>query len=61
MKKKILMTSDTFLPILGGGEIHVKNIISQFEARGFNVELITTEGRASDYDADHNVVRSGMT
>ncbi len=53
------MTSDTFLPVLGGGEIHVKNIIEQFESRGFTVELITTEGRASDYDKDHPVIRIG--
>ena len=57
MGKKILMTSDTFLPVMGGGEIHVKNIIEQLELRGYEVPLITTEGRASDFDNTHPVVR----
>lgn len=53
------MTSDTFLPVLGGGEIHVKNIMEQFTSRGLDVELVTTEGRPSEYDKDHHVVRIG--
>lgn len=57
MNKKILMTSDTFLPVMGGGEIHVKNIIEQLESRGFEVPLITTEGRPSDFDSQHRVTR----
>lgn len=53
------MTSDTFLPVLGGGEIHVKNIIEQFESRGSQVELVTTESRSSEFDDTHHVVRIG--
>ncbi len=40
---KVLMTSDSYLPRIGGAEIHVSNLISQLRLKGNDVYLITTE------------------
>jgi len=38
---KILMTSETYLPRIGGGEIHVKNLFERLNENGNQVTLIT--------------------
>lgn len=40
---KILMTSDTYLPRLGGGEYHVYYVLTELRALGHDVRLLTTE------------------
>lgn len=40
---KILMTSDTFFPRLGGGEYHVHYVLTELRKLGHDVTLITTE------------------
>ncbi len=43
----ILMTSETFLPRMGGAEIHVANLARLLRERGHGVTLVTNEPRAS--------------
>ncbi|MEY2665225.1 MAG: hypothetical protein RLZZ480_330 [Candidatus Parcubacteria bacterium] len=38
---KILMTSETYLPRIGGGEIHVKNLFERLNESGNQVILVT--------------------
>jgi len=54
---KILMTSDTFLPEIGGAEIHVQNLIEQLSVN-HEVILLTTETQASDFDHRYKVIRT---
>lgn len=54
---KILMTSDTFLPLIGGAEIHVQNLIEELEKYGNKVVLVTNEIMVSDFDNNHSVIR----
>lgn len=54
---KILMTSDTFLPLIGGAEIHVKNLIEELEKAGHEIILVTNETEKSDFDNSHSVIR----
>lgn len=43
------MTSDTFLPLVGGGEIHVKEISENMVRMGHQVTLVTNqEGKGED-------------
>jgi len=51
------MTSDTFLPLIGGAEIHVKNLIEELEAGGHKITLVTNKAEASDFDHTHSVIR----
>jgi glycosyltransferase involved in cell wall biosynthesis len=44
---KILMTSDTYLPRLGGGEYHVHYLLRSLRARGHDITLLTTESGAT--------------
>jgi glycosyltransferase involved in cell wall biosynthesis len=37
------MTSETYAPRIGGAEIHIQNVISHLNRRGFSVCLITNE------------------
>ena len=55
---KILMTSDTFLPLIGGAEIHVQNLIEELEKDGNSIVLVTNETRVSDFDKSHSVIRT---
>lgn len=55
---KILMTSDTFLPLIGGAEIHVQNLIEELEKDGNKVLLVTNEIGVSDFDKSHSVIRT---
>jgi len=54
---KILMTSDTFLPLIGGAEIHIKNLVEELEKNGCKITLITNETKISNFDDSHSVVR----
>lgn len=45
---KILMTTDTYLPRLGGGEYHVHYLLSELRAKGHAVTLLTTEPDPDD-------------
>lgn len=40
---KILMTSETFLPAIGGAEIHIKNLLDQLKNEKHEVILITNQ------------------
>lgn len=40
---KILMTSDTYLPRLGGGEYHVHYLLRELRAQGHDVTFVTNE------------------
>ncbi len=51
------MTSDTFLPLIGGAEIHVKNLIEELEKGGHKITLVTNEIKTSDFENNHPVVR----
>ncbi len=55
---KILMTSDTFLPQIGGAEIHVQNLVENLLGAGHEVALITTETGRSNFDVGKNVTRT---
>lgn len=55
---KILMTSDTFLPLIGGAEIHVKNLIERLTTHGHQVVLLTTETELSEFDRQNIVIRT---
>lgn len=55
---KILMTSDTFLPLVGGAEIHVQNLIEELEMNEYEVVLVTNEITVSDFDKKHSVIRT---
>lgn len=54
---KILMTSDTFLPHIGGAEIHVQNLVWSLQKRGNEVTLVVNEGASSDFDRTARVIR----
>lgn len=54
---KILMTSDTFLPDIGGAEIHVKNLIENLLDLKNDIILITTQPYHSDFDNGKKIVR----
>ncbi len=54
---KILMTSDTFLPLLGGAEIHVKNLMERLSEKGHEVSLVTCQEGKSDLDSRFTVSR----
>ncbi len=54
---KILMTSDTFLPEMGGAEIHVVNIIKNLKSLGCDIELFTNEPNKSEQDVEYKVIR----
>ena len=54
---KILMTSDTFLPSIGGAEIHVQNLIDELIKGGHEATLVTNEIKRSDFDNSHSMVR----
>lgn len=40
---KILMTSETFLPAIGGAEIHIQNLLEQIKKAGHEVTLFTNQ------------------
>jgi glycosyltransferase involved in cell wall biosynthesis len=40
---KILMTSETYIPRVGGAEVHVMNLLSKLRALGHEITLITNE------------------
>lgn len=45
---KILITSDSFLPLVGGGEIHVKELCENLVHLGHQVTLITNQNGGND-------------
>lgn len=47
---KILMTSDTYLPRLGGGEYHVRYVARELSKMGHDVTLVTVEQGESPDD-----------
>ncbi len=49
---KILMTSETFIPRIGGAEIHVDNLIKALVERGHQIVLITNELSEIDYKVE---------
>lgn len=53
----ILMTSDTYLPRLGGGEYHVHYMARELRKLGHNVTLMVTEFDAWPGDHQHQVHR----
>lgn len=54
---KILMTSDTYLPRLGGGEYHVHYLLKELRAQGHDVTFVTTEKGKWEKDGLYPVVR----
>lgn len=54
---KILMTSDTFLPLLGGAELHVYNLIKKLTSYNCKVTLVTNSTGNHDFDSDYIVKR----
>lgn len=51
------MTSDTFLPEMGGAEIHVVNIIKNLKNLGCEIELLTNEANKSEQDSGYLITR----
>jgi len=58
---KILITSETFLPELGGAEIHLINLIKNLDIQGVNVTLFTNEAGESEFDKKYNVIRKAWS
>ena len=54
---KVLMTSDSFLPLVGGGEIHVKEICENLTRMGHKVTLVTNQKGVSEDNFVFKVVR----
>ncbi len=54
---KILMTSETFAPRIGGAEVHIANVIREFNARGHTVTLLTNEPGISEDSSLFKVIR----
>lgn len=57
----ILMTSDTYLPRLGGGEYHVFYLARELRKMGHDVSLIVTESGLWSEDSTHSVIRKKYT
>ncbi len=53
----ILVTSDTYLPRLGGGEYHVHYLVRELRAQGHDVTFVTNEKGAWEGDATCPVIR----
>ena len=49
---KILMTSDTYLPRLGGGEHHVHYLLRELRKLGEEVTFLTTEQGSDEHDRE---------
>src|SRR3989344_4772024 len=54
---KILMTSDTFLPLVGGGEIHVKELCENLTRLGHQVTLVTNQKGVGEDHFAFRVIR----
>jgi glycosyltransferase involved in cell wall biosynthesis len=54
---RILMTSDTYLPLLGGGEYHVRYIRDEVQKLGVQVRLVTTYPADAVTVDDADIVR----
>ncbi len=54
---KILMTSDTYLPRLGGGEHHVHYLLRELRKLGEEVTFLTTEQGSDEHDRELAVHR----
>jgi len=54
---KILMTSDTYLPSIGGGEYHVYYLAREIKGMGHEVTLFTTQKGECDDDKEMDVHR----
>ena len=55
---KILITIDSFLPTIGGAELHVFNLIKQLEKDGHSVLLFTTQPKSDElFDKQHSIIR----
>ena len=53
---KIFMTSETFLPTIGGAEIHVKEIYESIEKNKDKIKLLTLETKKSSLDKEINII-----
>lgn len=58
---KILMTSDTYLPRIGGGEYHVHYLAKELRARGHDVTFFTNEPGSWEGDTQQPVIRIPYT
>jgi glycosyltransferase involved in cell wall biosynthesis len=54
---RILMTSDTYLPLLGGGEYHVRYVRDELQKLGLSVRLFTTYPADAATTDDAGIVR----
>ena len=54
---RVLMTSETYLPSIGGAEIHVENIIKNLRNENYEVKLITNELDPDNKIYDQDVIR----
>jgi glycosyltransferase involved in cell wall biosynthesis len=54
---RVLMTSDTFLPLVGGGEIHVREISEHLMRLGHHITLLTNQPREGDDAFPFKVIR----
>lgn len=51
------MTSDNFFPEVGGGQIHVLNLLENLMSTGNDVIFFTNQGGQSEYDTGKKVIR----
>jgi len=58
-KPKIGIVSDTFLPQIGGAEIHVKNLALNLKKLGYQVEIFTNTAGKSSW-GDVKVIRNKL-
>src|SRR5690606_1158881 len=49
---KVLMTSETFLPAIGGAEVHVYNLIKELRDNGMSVTLFTNQEDSTETDSE---------
>lgn len=54
---KVLVVIDSFLPSIGGAEIHVQNLAEQLVSLGEDVTIFTNEEKLSDFDKKVRVIR----
>lgn len=58
---KIFMTSDSYLPLIGGAEIHVFELQKRLREQGHDIKLFVTETRKDQTDGRYPVTRDSWS
>ena len=54
MGKRILINSENFYPLQGGGEKHLEQLLQRLISDGFEIEVITVIPEIEGYEKDFN-------